>query len=348
MDIFSLLRWMVGWNVSFAFNLDAVDAATHAKIQEKWQNQLSTKTPLFLKSKERGGFHMYDGGDELVFPVVLQNGVAASYYGDDIFDTSRQGGLQKLTYQVRQFYSQVRVDGIEEILNSGSAAAADVLDGRFMQSEITTAENFEEMSFGDGTGNVGGDGVARDWNGFQNLIADDPTTGTIGTLSRTTFPNLRNQAYTTAVTGFNTAQAGRIALITLWQDCTRGLRSPNWIVATGLIWRLYNLSLTANERFEMQSNPGTLGKAGFKTLQFNGMEFVESEFCPADHLYMVRWARPRSDGGIFFLIHRSRNFKLGPFRIPTDGDYRVAYSLTAGQLGSDGPSLSGVATNITG
>lgn len=331
-----------------AYNLDAVLASTHAKIEKKFQDNLSTKTPTFLKFTEEGK-ELVSGGKELTYPVILANGNAGSYYGDDVLTISRPAGLQPLTFSWKQFYSTVTIDGIEEIMNAEPEQAASVLEGRLSQGELTTAELFEEMLLGNGTGNVGGDGVARDWNGLQNLIADDPTTGTIGGLSRVTYSKLRNQVVSTAVTGFNTAQAGRSAMTNLWVACKHGSRTPNFAVTTDAIWVLFELSLTANERFVMEGADKKMANAGFPSITFMGnTTVVSSSFCPASHLYMMRVKKPKTDGGIFLVISKDRNFKMGKFIEPIDQDKRVAKILTAGQLGTDAPYLNGVCTNITG
>lgn len=330
-----------------AYDLTAIDASTHNKIQKKWQDNLSTKTPMFLKAKSSKGLAVVDGGYHLDFPVIAKKGVAKSYYGDDVFDTTRPVGLIKLRYDWKQFYSQVRIDGIEEIMNSGPEAAADLLDGRFTQAETTTAENFEDMLMGDGTGNVGSDGTARDWTGIQQLISDTPTTGNIGGQSRATYDNLRNQLYSTAVTAFNTNAAGRIGMTTLWAACSHGTRTPNFGVTTETIWVLYQISLTTNERYMMNGDK-EMASAGFPNVLFMNFPIVISRACLASHMYFVRFAKPKSDGGIFLIMHKDRNFKLGKFREPLDGDYRVAYSLSAGEFATDAPYLNGVASNITG
>lgn len=67
---------------------------------------------------------------------------------------SRPSGLQPLTFDWKQFYSTVVFDGIEEIMNSGPEAAADLVEGRMKQAEITTANKFETMLCGDGTGKL--------------------------------------------------------------------------------------------------------------------------------------------------------------------------------------------------
>lgn len=332
-----------------AYNLDAVLASTHARIEKKFQDNLSTKTPMFTKFTEKEGIALVEGGKELTFPVILANGNAGSYYGDDVLTVSRPAGLQPLTFSWKQFYSTVVLDGVEEIMNAGESEAASLLEGRMSQSELTTAESFESMLCSDGTGNVGGDGTVRDWNGLQNLIPDTNTSGTIGGLSLATYTKLRNQVYSTAVTAFNTSQAGRAAMTNLWVACKHGNRVPNFAVTTDAIWTLFNLSLTNNERFVMEGADKKMTSAGFPNVMFmGGTSVVSSAYCLASHLYMMRVAKPKTDGGIFLVVSKSRNFKLGKFIEPVDQDKRVAKILTAGQLATDAPYLNGVITNITG
>lgn len=325
-----------------AFDLTAVNASTRARIEKKWQDNLSVKTPLMMRFKDQGGMQLIGGGTELSFPVISDDGNAGSYQGDDVLNISRPGGLKKLTFNWKQFYSTVRIDGLEEIQNSEPEKAADVLDGRFQQSETTTINKFEQMLFGDGTGNG-----SKDFLGLQAIVADDPTTGTIGGQSRATNSNLRNQVNSTAVTAFNTTQNGRSVMTNLYASCVQGIRKPNFITTTQAIWALYNLSLTANERFIPDSLKGMVN-AGFDVVAFMSAPVTMSAYCPASHLYMLRIAKPKTDGGIFLLIHKDRNFKLGKFIEPADQDFVVAKVLTAGELGADAPYLSGVATNITG
>lgn len=348
MFIFNLLfKAMTRWAMFSAYNLDGVLASTHARIEKKFQDNLSTKTPMFLKFTSEGQ-DLVEGGKELKYPVILANGNAGSYYGDDVFTVSRPAGLQPLTFDWKQFYSTVTIDGIEEIMNAGEAEGANLLEGRMQQAELTTAEKFEEMLCADGTGNVGGDGTVRDWNGLQNIIPDVNTSGTIGSLSLATYSKLRPQVYSPAVTAFNTANAGRTAMTRLWVDCKHGSRTPNFAVTTDPIWVLFQLSLTQNERYDMNADK-KMANAGFPSVQFmGGTTVVSSSFCLANHMYMMRVAKPKTTGGIFLVVSKSRNFKMGKFIEPVDQDKRVAKVLTAGQLATDAPYLNGVITSITG
>lgn len=337
-----LLKPLFSWAFLGAYDLTAVQASTHARIEKKFQDNLMKKTPLLMRLKDQGGMQLIGGGTELSFPVIVDDGNAGSYQGDDVLNIGRPGGLIKLTYNWKQFYSTVRIDGLEEIQNAGEEQAASVLDGRFAQAETTTANKFEEQLFGDGTGNG-----SKDFNGLQAIISETPTTGTVGGQSRATYSQLQNQVYSTAITGFNTSSAGRIGMTTLWADCVQGTRKPNFIVTTSTIWGLYQISLTTNERFLPDSLKGMVN-AGFAVVSFMDAPVTMSAYCPAGNLYMLRIAKPKTDGGLSLVVSRSRNFKLGKFIEPTNQDFVVAKILTAGELICDAPYLQGVIASITG
>jgi hypothetical protein len=327
-----------------AYNIDAVLASTHARIEKKFQDNLIGKTPMYLKFAEKDGLSLIDGGKELTFPVILGNGNAGSYYGDDVLGVSRPAGLQPLTYNWRQFYSTIVIDGLEEVMNSGPEAAADLIEGRMTQGETTTANAFETMLCADGTGNG-----SKDWNGLANLVPDDPTTGAIGGLSRVTYAQIRSKVNATGTAAFNTAQAGRALMTNLYIQCTNGGRRPNFVVTTATVWGLYQLSLTVNERFIMEGKDKSLTSAGFLNIAFMGdAPVVFSDGVGAGRMYMLRIAKPKSDGGIFLVMNKDRNFKLGKWIEPVDQDKRVAKVLSAGQLCTDAPYLNGVLTGITG
>jgi len=138
-------------------------------------------------------------------------------------------------------------------------------------------------------------------------------------------------------------------MLNLWTACKHGSRVPNFGVTTDAIWVLYQLSLTANERYDRLGSDKKMADAGFPNIVFMGSTtLVSSAFCLANHLYMMRVAKPKTDGGVFLVISKSRKFKMGKFIEPIDQDKRVAKVLTAGQLGTDAPYLNGVITSITG
>lgn len=331
----------------FCYDVTSIDATTLSKIEKKFQDNLSKRSPVIAKFKSSEAMVLMDGGKELSFPVIVDSGNATSYLGDDTLPVTKQQ-LRRLTYSWRQFAATVRIDGLEEILNSGPEEAASILEGRMEGAEIDTTNKFETMFGADATGNVGGDGEARDWNGLQNLVSDTPTVGTIGGLNRATFAQLRNQIFSTAITAFNTTNAGRNGMLDLWTNCCQGGRRPNFIPTTPAIWRLYHLSLTATERLELEAGRDRTVTAGIPNLKFMDADVVFSDGIAASHLYMLRVAKPRSSGGIFMVVSRQRNFKMGKFIEPVNQDLRVAKILTAGQLCTDAPYLQGVIPSITG
>ena len=329
-----LIRPMYGYDVT------SIDATTLSKIEKKFQDNLSKRSPVIAKFRSSEAMVLMDGGKELSFPVICDNGNATSYLGDDTLPVTKQQ-LRRLTFSWRQFAATVRIDGLEEILNSGPEEAASILEGRMEGAEIDTTNKFETMLGADGTGNVGGDGEVRDWNGLQNLVSDTPTTGLIGGLSRTTFTQLRNQVFSTAVTAFNTSNAGRNALLELWTNCCQGGRRPNFIPTTPAIWRLYHLSLTATERLDLENGKDRSVTAGIPNLKFMDADVVldggMGGFAPASTAYFLNTKY------IKYRPHSQRNMvPLSPGkRFSVNQDAEVNLIGWAGNLTCSNLSLQG-------
>ena len=338
-------------NESGAYDNTSVSAATTARIEKKFQDNLSKRSPVIMKFKSAQGMQVIGGGTELSFPVIVDAGNAQSYFGDDVLPIGRST-LRKLTFSWKQFASTVTIHGIEDVMNEGEEAAASVEDGRMEQAEISTVNAFETMFGGDATGNVGTDGDARDWNGLQNLVSDTPTVGTIGGLSRVSLVQVRNQVNATSVTTFNTAQAGRSVMTTLYVNCCQGGRKPNFIPTTPAVWTLFELGLTLNERViieggKQSGQDAEMISAGIPNIGFMGAPVVFSDGIATAHMYMLRIAKPKTTGGIFMVVSRKRNFSMGKWIEPNDQDMRTMKILTAGQLCTDAPYLQGVATTLT-
>jgi len=353
MSIFKkLFSFLINLGERGAYDNTSVQAATTARIEKKFQDNLSRRSPVIAKFKSAEGMQVIGGGTELSFPVITDSGNAQSYRGDDVLPIGRST-LRRLTYNWSQFAATVTIHGLEDVMNEGDEAAASVEDGRMEQAEVSTVNAFETMFGSNGEGNVGADGDARDWNGLQNLVSDTPTVGTIGGLSRVSIPQVRNQAYTTAVTAFNTTNNGRTAMTTLYVACCQGGRKPNFIPTTPAIWVLFELSLTTNERVlyetgKMSGQDSGMISAGIPNIGFMGAPVVFSDGIAANHLYMLRVGKPKASGAIFMLVSRKRNFSMGKWIEPNDKDMRTMKILTAGQLATDAPYLQGVVTNITG
>ena len=76
----------------------------------------------------------------------------------------------------------VSISGLEELQNSGSERVIDLLESRIKNAERTMANNVSNDLYSDGTASGG-----KQIGGLQHIIADAPSTGTVGGINRATY-----------------------------------------------------------------------------------------------------------------------------------------------------------------
>jgi len=125
---------------------------------------------------------------------------------------------------------------------------------------------------------------ADDIDSIPRLISETPTADTdVGGISSSANSYWRNYSHDTAVTAFNTAQAGVNAIDTSLNQATFGKQGPQILVTTKAIFTLYMLGLTSNIRYANLE----LGDAGFKALQYATLPLVFDDNCPTGNLYGI-------------------------------------------------------------
>ena len=95
--------------------------------------------------------------------------------------------------------------------------------------------------------------------GLQFLVADDPTTGTVGGINRATWSFWRNVKFDATSDGGAAATSANIQsyMNQVYVQLVRGTDKPDLIVADNNYFRLYLESLQAIQRiFDDQDGPG--------------------------------------------------------------------------------------------
>src|SRR3990167_4220648 len=129
-----------------------------------------------------------DGGHEITNPLTLgrnPNISAYEYYDElPITQTSEFGTV---TYNWARVAGSVIISDHEEDENRGTAQIFKLMKAKMNVLEESIKEKFSEYLYSTATG--------VDPNGLGNVIHDDPTTGTLGGLSRVTQTQWRTSAY---------------------------------------------------------------------------------------------------------------------------------------------------------
>ena len=167
------------------------------------------------------------------------------YSGYETWDVSSSDVLTSANFDWKQFNVNVTMSGLEEMQNNGKAAVFNWLKARIRVAEITAKNAVAAALFYSNTENGG-----KSIGGLQHLVADLPTSGTVGGIDRSANSWWRNQFYdfsTEVVTASSTTITH--AMNEIYRRTQRGTDHVDFWVAGGTYFTYFEESMQPNQRF---------------------------------------------------------------------------------------------------
>lgn len=303
----------------------------------KLADNMTKNNALLSRLNERGNIRPLDGGSSIV--EEIEYGESDSYWYSG-YDTLTFNGPQlytAATYDWKLLAAPVGASGEEILKNSGRERVIDLVEAKLKNAVKTLKNQMSIALYSDGTGSSG-----KQLTGLKVLVADDPTTGTVGGINRATSGNefWRNQAKvnTTALT----TSTIKGEMQALYLKCSRGTDRPDLIVADDSMFTLYENSLVEQMRFTNNK----LADAGFMNLKYKGADVIYDGgiggACPQGHMYFLNtnYLRLRP--------HKDRQFKMIGERERVAINQDAVYHLIgwAGNLTMSNAELQGVLVDV--
>jgi hypothetical protein len=201
------------------------------------------------------------------------------------------------------------------VKNSGSHAVHKLAKAKIKNMDRTMANDIAESMYSNGMGSGG-----LELGGLQLLVADDPTTGTVGGIDASTYTFWRNKYSAAAATTSSNIQDRMKAM---WLSIKRGKDTPDLILADNDMFTYYWDSLDANQRY-MSNKKGNVMDS--QSLMFEGAEVVYDGVCPDKHMYLL------NTDHIYFNYAPGRLFNVEDARSVTNANYDVIPGFFAGNL----------------
>lgn len=316
-------------------NLGEIVTTTLRNRSGAVQDNTTKNNALLNRLKRKGKIKTVSGGRTIVEEMdYAENGTFMWYSGYDQLDISPSDVLTAAEFNYAQAAVAVSMSGLEELQNSGREAVIDLLESRIENAMRTMSNNIAVGVYSDGTGYGG-----RQIGGLQLLIADNPTTGTVGGINRANWIFYRNQKYSGATDGGAAVSSTTIQsyMNALWLRCVRGADKPDLIIADNVYFGHYWASLQAIQRITSSSE----GEAGFQSLKFMNADVVfdggVGGGCPANHMYFL------NTDYIKYRPHAKRNMvPIGGERMSTNQDAMVKLLGFAGNMTLSNAMLQGV------
>jgi hypothetical protein len=316
-------------------NYNDVFTVTLESRSKALADNVSKNNALLSRLKEKGNLRPVSGGSKILEELEYGTGDMVWYSGYDSISYTPKQLFSAAEYALKLCAVPVAVSGEELLINSGEEQVMDLLEKRISNAEKTMCNQMSAAIYGDGTGSSG-----KAIGGLALLVADDPTTGTVGGINRATTGNefWRNQKLGAAITSSNIKEK----MNTVYMNCTRGTDKPDLIVCDDSLYTTYESALTELQRF---SDP-KMADAGFTSLKFKGADVIfdggQGGNCPAKHMYFL------NTDYIYLRSHKDRNMKvIGGERMAINQDALYKIIGWAGNMTMSNAAVQGVLIDTT-
>lgn len=313
-------------------NLSEIISTTLRNRSGKFADNVSKGNALLNKLKEKGAWKRASGRS-ILQELEYAEGNFQWYSGYEAINISPPDVLTAAEFDWKQAAGSVVASGLEvEVQNRGKEAVIDLLESRIKNAEHTMKNQVCVGMYSNGTGSGG-----KEIGGLELLVADAPTSGTVGGIDQGTYTFWRNQYFDATTDGGAPATAANIQqyMNTVYLRCVRGNDKPDIILADVNYYSLFWGSLQAIQRVTDEKT----AKAGFQNLAFAGnvpVVYEDSTGINANHMYFL------NTDYLFFRYAEGRLFEPMKEMRPVNQDAEVHLILLAANMTSSNRARQGV------
>lgn len=244
-------------------------------------DNISENNIIFMKLKERGRILKQSGGTTFRETLSYAENATVQAQGQyDTYDTTPQDVITSADFDQKIVTGTITMTDLEAAQNKGKEQIIPLMKSKMEVLKTSFDNKFGDYSYSDGTGEGG-----NEFGGLQLLVADDPTTGTVGGINRASYTFWRNQLYDFSVESVTpSATTIQSSMNTLYRRCqTQGGQLVDLITAGDTYFGYYEDSLQANQRF----NDGKLAKLGFDSYKYKAADVVYDTKCADARMYFL-------------------------------------------------------------
>ena len=293
-------------------NFDALLSTTLANYRNQLTDNVFTARPLSAALMDKGRVRMVSGGTKIVEPLIYgQNSTVGSYSGYETISLTPQDGVSAAEYDWKQYAASIAISGIEEAKNNGEAEIINLLEAKIMQAEESMREGFNQMFFGDGTGNSG-----KDWLGLGAIVESENTVGGINSAAAQGNDWWRSYEENTS-TALTVAQMN-----TAYNSISVGNDHPDLLMTTQTLFEKYESLLQPALRF----TDTKYADMGFQNMLFKAAPVMYDVHCTAGVFYFLNTKY------LTLVGHSDKWFQQTEFIRPENMDARYALIMCYGNL----------------
>jgi hypothetical protein len=306
-------------------------STTLANYRDRMSDNVLAHNPLLTRLKKKGNTDAASGGTELLENLQYsENSTFQWYSGYETLDVSASDVLTSANFAWKQANCNVTISGLEMLKNASDERVFNLIETRIKVAEKTMMNKIADSLFFSNTENGG-----KSIGGLQHLVADLPTSGTVGGIDSDPQTWWRNQYYSfQAESGPPTPSASTIthAMNLIYLRTLRGADAVDFIVAGENYFTYYEESLQANQRFTKAET----GDGGFVSYKYKGADVFYDGNCSSSRMYFL------NTDYLHYRPHSERNFTTDDRKAAVNQDAVVVPLYFAGNLTVSNRSLQGV------
>jgi len=318
--------------IEWTQTIDNLFTSTWAYRRPRAVEQAFLKTPLIAWLRQRGQVENQAGHTRIEIPLAYGSNEAVRWIGRGGTVPITDFELLTMAYEEWKYVAVPIVRFNEDDQkNRGRAQLLRLVEHKVSAAERALNEEFERVFFADGTG-------TREPNGLQNIVAKDPTTGTLHGINRATYSWFRNQSKASS-------GAASVYLLSdmrnLLNTCLK--YSVTELTDYILITDQATFELYEEEVVEMRQIVNErIGDTEFEGVRFRGRTMFWSPSAPAGNIYFI------NTNNLKLVIDDDYFMQMTEWKsIPDQVGDRVAQILCTCNLVSDRPVVHGVLTGVS-
>ena len=308
-------------------NFDRLVSATMEKYIPTLEDNVFTSKPFLFAINAFGNVVTLDGGTQIdVRLMYAATGNQGSYSGGDTFLTDEDEGTTVAQYGWKQYYATVRLSEIDLAKNQGSSAVGRIVEEELERAEMSISESFDNMFFGDGTGNG-----SKDFLGLAHLVGQN--SAAVGGID----PSVAGNDWWNSTI---TAQGGGLAfsdIRTLYITLSEGNDFPTNIFTTATVYAVVDGLFQSAQRFV---DP-LMANQGFETIMFHSAPISFDTNVTSGEMFLLNMK--------YITLYKlgSNWFRVSDWLEPANQDIKVKKIVSYGELTISNRKRQGLLTGVT-
>ena len=316
-------------------NFDQLAAITIAKYSSELADNVTDDIPFLMFLKKEGNVKASEvgGGTKILENLRYAENASFKWFnGFEYLSVQPTDDFTAAEFEWKEANANVIFSQRQIAINSESEEQQfDLIEGKTQSTKDTITNNLGAALFYSNTENDG-----KSIGGLQHLVADTPTSGTVGNINRGTSTNAfwRNQIYDFSTEGV-TAGDGTIrkAMNTLYRRCQRNSDVPNLIIFGDTYFGYFETGVQAQQMFTNEED----ASLGFPVLRFKtNTRVIYDPNCNDERGYFLNLKF------IKFRSHKMINMKADKARHPSNQMATIIPICWMGNMTLSNASVQGV------